>query len=75
MLQQNADVLDNATENELKATEAAIQAALAKSQRALPAVGSCHNCFEPVGAGERFCDEFCRDDYDHRAQRRQANAR
>lgn len=73
MYQQNADVLDNATDAQMKATEAAIEAALAKTDKVLPAIGSCHNCYEPLGAGEKFCDEFCRDDYDHRTVRRNIN--
>lgn len=73
MLQQNSDALDVASENQLAANEAAIKVALASVERPLPAIGRCHNCSEPLPAGEKFCDEFCRDDYDYIQQRRRAN--
>lgn len=38
----------------------------------LPVTGECHNCQEPLGQGERFCDCDCRDDW---KKRRGARAR
>lgn len=38
--------------------------------RAMPAVGACHYCGEPLGAGGRFCDADCRDAYEHEQRMR-----
>lgn len=69
------DPIDQASETELQNTAAAIALARAKIGPALPATGSCHNCAEPLPPGERFCDEHCRDDYEHIQRRREANRR
>lgn len=74
-MQQYADELDLASEPEQRRIEAAIEAARNSRESGLPATGVCHNCHEPVEAGIRFCDQFCRDDHDYRMQRRKANAR
>ena len=58
------------------ALDAAIKTALNKREPALKAVGSCYNCGEVFGDDEqslRFCDEDCRDDYEHRMTRRRLN--
>jgi len=55
--------------------EAALQSALRhrRPAGAPPApTGLCLNCDETPPPGERFCDEFCRDDY-VRLQLKQAN--
>ncbi|MCY1358876.1 hypothetical protein D9M69_454230 [compost metagenome] len=69
------DDVDRAAEIERLSTEMAIKRALETATPALPAVGSCYNCDEPLGPTLRFCDEFCCEDYDHRMQRRKVNAR
>lgn len=75
LLEQPADILDVATQAEIRATEAAVQAALQATEKNLPATGLCHYCHEPVVADSRFCDEFCRDDYEYLKERRKANGR
>lgn len=42
--------------------------ALAKMKRfeALPFIECCYNCRDQLPDPLRFCDEFCRDDYDKR---------
>lgn len=68
-----ADDLELASHLEQQRLDLAIADALAAKPVTLPAVGKCHNCDEDVDAGMRFCDAFCRDDYDHRMQRRKVN--
>ena len=41
--------------------------ALAQRKPSLTFCGSCHNCGKIVAThGHLFCDEDCRDDYEHR---------
>lgn len=44
--------------------------ALARRKPALPAVGACYNCGEPLACGHLFCDAGCRDDWQHRENAR-----
>ena len=32
----------------------------------MPPTGTCYNCGDPVGEGERFCDGECLRDYERR---------
>jgi hypothetical protein len=42
-------------------------AALTKRRPTLPICGYCHNCGTSLGTTSLlFCDEDCRDDYEHR---------
>ena len=68
-----ADDLELASYLEQQRLDRAIATARASKQVALPATGKCHNCDEVVETGIRFCDSFCRDDYEHRVNRRKAN--
>ena len=36
----------------------------ARKQTAMPYTGECYFCGEDVSSPMRFCDSFCRDDYD-----------
>lgn len=69
------DPADRASHEEQVALGANIRAALRKQNAPLAAIGKCYNCDEPFeeGSGLRFCDEDCRDDYDHRVTRRRVN--
>ena len=46
----------------------AIEQALSDARNAppLPATGQCHNCQVPLSAPYRFCDGFCREDWQKR---------
>lgn len=68
-----ADDLELASYLEQQRLELAIADVLAAKPATLPSVGKCHNCDEAVETGTRFCDSFCRDDYDHRVNRRKVN--
>lgn len=69
----SSDPLDLAAEY----TEAFLEAARAKrkEERHRPYTGYCYNCEEPLPAPQRFCDEDCRDDFDHRQERVRVNVR
>jgi hypothetical protein len=58
------DFYDRAAALELQQREDAL--AKLKRFEVLPYIGCCHNCEEPLEDPLRFCDEFCRDDYDRR---------
>lgn len=59
------DIYDKATEVELRDTALAI--ASARNQQNGPAyTGRCLYCKEPTPKGHRWCDEYCRDDYETR---------
>jgi hypothetical protein len=62
-----ADITDDATDQELKFTELAIQAARACRPQ-LPRNGRCHNCEELVEG--LFCDADCRQDWEKRQRAR-----
>jgi hypothetical protein len=68
-----ADDLELAAYLEEQRTLSAIADALADKPKVLPLVKECHNCGEELEAGLRFCDQFCRDDYEHRTNRRKIN--
>lgn len=42
------------------------------AERSLPAIGVCHWCESPVGAGRTFCSKECSDDHEHERLRRKA---
>lgn len=58
------DFYDRAAALELQQREDA----LAKQKRfeVLPCIEHCHNCLEPLPDPLRFCDKYCRDDFDQR---------
>lgn len=68
-----ADPSDTASLLEQQARDANILAARAAVAKPLLAIGQCHNCDEPLESGVRFCDDSCRDDHQHRANRRRIN--
>lgn len=69
-----SDPSDRASHEEQASIHQAVEAVkLAAAAPKLAAIGECHNCGEPLSAGERFCDADCRDDYQHRLARRRAN--
>lgn len=41
----------------------------------LIAAGRCHNCAEPLPAGQLFCDADCRDDHEKVTAAKQRNGR
>lgn len=49
-----------------------IYRARAKPVVGLNAIGVCHWCESPVGAGRVFCSDECRDDHRHEEERRKA---
>jgi hypothetical protein len=62
-----ADIIDNGNE----AAEIFRRAALSKRQADGPAAtGECLNCEAPVEPPKRFCDQYCRDDFERRNARR-----
>lgn len=58
------DFFDRAAALELQQREDAL--ANQKLFEALPYIGECHNCREPLPDPLRFCDKYCRDDFDMR---------
>jgi len=44
--------------------EQALEIALKSRPERLPATGYCYYCSEEISASKRFCDEYCRDDWD-----------
>lgn len=66
------DQFDRAQQLDAENTEHAIAEARAKVVRKLTPCGLCFNCTDPVAEGLTFCDEHCRDDYDHREARKNA---
>jgi len=70
---RNADPVDEAADVAAENLERFIAAARAEAEPRLQAKGSCYYCEEPLGAGLRFCDEFCCGDYDHLMTRRKVN--
>lgn len=57
----NADMLDQASENESKERERLIE----RARRAKPilATGHCLCCNAELKNGKRWCDEWCRDEW------------
>lgn len=72
--ERHADQIDKATAIAEESLRLAIEAAKAGASAPLPAIGKCHYCEEPLEEGLRFCDEFCREDYDYITARNKANA-
>lgn len=65
---------DQATAVEEREREAALAAQRDRAARAprLPD-GVCANCLAELKAGQRFCDQDCRDDYEKRVAARRRN--
>ena len=53
--------------------EKALQIALESRERSLPATGYCYYCSESIGSSKRFCDTYCRDDWEREQQIRKNN--
>lgn len=70
---RNADLVDEAADVAAENLERAISRVLNSSPPPLPSKGACYYCDEPLGAGLRFCDEFCREDHDYMVTRRKVN--
>lgn len=64
------DYIDHASEIEALFLRAALSA---RRPVGPDAEGECHNCAAPVPAGARFCDQDCRDDWQHRKAARARN--
>lgn len=65
------DDADRAQLREIQDRDAAERACRARARHAsLPYTGQCHNCGAITGGGRRFCDEDCRDDYEHELRMR-----
>jgi hypothetical protein len=62
------DEFDRATALEEAERDACVAAA--RNQPAMPAVGHCYNCNEPLPTGRLFCDTDCRDDFQKRTRKR-----
>ena len=56
-----ADDIDRACDREQLDRERAIEAA--RQINYIAATGYCLECGEPVSDGKRWCDNFCRDDW------------
>lgn len=72
MLERKPDILDVASDYQEGMIQAGIDRALT-SAVAMKAVGACHNCGEKIDG--LFCDADCRDDYEWRKKREQANGK
>ena len=57
----NADMLDQASENESKERERLIERA--KRVKPILATGHCLCCNAELKDGKRWCDEWCRDEW------------
>jgi hypothetical protein len=56
--------------------EAPLLLKAAKKPEGPKATGNCCWCFEPLENPEaRFCDEYCRDDYEHNKKRSAVNGK
>lgn len=75
MMEKPSDILDVASNQTQKELESLITAHLARAQKQLPLRGTCYNCDEEVGENLLFCDEFCRDDYQYREERKRINGK
>jgi hypothetical protein len=62
--EREPDVLDQAAALAQAETDACVAAA--RNHPAMPAVGACYNCSEPLRPGLLFCDRDCRDDFEKR---------
>lgn len=71
--ERHADPIDKASAIAEESLRLAIEEAKANAPRPLLANGTCYYCSESLEQGHRFCDEFCREDYDYMMTRRKAN--
>ncbi len=59
-----------------KTEELFLKAALGKRDSGAPKYqGFCNSCFATLKAGEKFCDEFCRDDWQKEETARRISGR
>lgn len=58
-----ADIIDLGND---RAQEILDEALAKRKPEGPPPCGACHNCFEPLPAGHRFCDLDCRADWERR---------
>ncbi|MBC7198167.1 MAG: hypothetical protein H5U32_02850 [Pseudomonas balearica] len=70
---RNADPVDEAADVAVENLERDIERALMSAPAPLPPKGFCYYCDESLPGGLRFCDEFCRGDYDYLMTRRKVN--
>lgn len=63
----SADQIDDGCEREQRDREMCLAAVRRRAQEPeMPPTGTCYNCGDPVGEGERFCDGECLRDYERR---------
>lgn len=62
------DIFDTASDLEAKARELSLK----YRKPGLEYTGQCHNCEEKVPNPARFCDTYCREDYELREKQRHA---
>lgn len=67
------DDADRADERIANVVADGLARARESAERQLPAIGCCHWCESPVGAGRVFCSKECAEDHEHERQRRKAN--
>lgn len=65
------DDIDRASDREELDRAAAISAARAST--ALPSIGACYFCNEPLFGGARFCDKDCCEDYEREQSMKRMN--
>lgn len=70
-----SDIVDRANREADLHLQTAIEATLNKRDLSLPYRGSCYYCNESTPSPLRFCDDFCRDDYEYLESRKAANIR
>lgn len=75
MMDKPSDILDVASGQTQKELDHLIAVHLARADKSLPLKGACHNCDEKVAQALLFCDEFCRDDFQYREERKKVNGR
>lgn len=68
-----ADAADKAAE--LQAAEIASSVKAASETTRLARTGKCHNCEDPVGPEQIYCDNECADDHAYMLDRLRANGR
>lgn len=54
-----ADIIDKANDH----AQYLLDCALANVKQPRAVTGFCFNCSDPLMPGERYCDEYCEEDY------------
>lgn len=72
MLERKPDILDAAADYQESMIQAGVAAAI-KTGVSMQRKGTCHNCGDQSDG--LFCDADCRDDYEWRTKREQANGK